>query len=111
MNNVQVQVQFNRAMSAFVVAVETARNATIETLLALGIGDRTTAAPLVKGWAKDAGMTERTAYRWLAKLFPNEGGQRGPKRGSGRVDEVAALVKKFQKLTAAQKRRFLREVR
>ncbi len=90
-------------------------------LLALGIGDRATAAPLAMEWAaqkyrakivqgqrgamlpRDSAASQ--AYkRVLAACFPKADMPKTAKRG--KTDPVEALLAKFKALTPAQKRAF-----
>jgi len=94
-----------------------------ERLLALGVGDRATAKPLVLEWAlkkhptpmkqglqgltfvKRDTATERTMNRVLALCFPRVDAPK-PKTNN-KSDPVELLLKKYKALTSAQKRRFM----
>jgi hypothetical protein len=98
-----------------------------ERLLALGIGSRADARPLAMEWAskkygvaiKDGqrGLTfvkrdtdaERAMNRVLQVCFPSADLKSG-KRTANKVDAVDALLKKYQALTASEKRRFLKSI-
>ena len=101
-----------------------------EKLLALGIGSRTDARPLAMEWASkkysvaikegQRGMTfvkrdtdaERAMNRVLQVCFPSADIAK-PVSGKptvNKVDEVAKLLKKYQALSAVEKRRFLKSI-
>ena len=114
--------------SAFAV-FNKADNSSVEflsQLLPLGIASRTDAKPLVIEWASKKynckpyagqrgmtfkqGSTARMAMnRVLDRIFGGETKPTEPK-ASNKVDPVKALVTRFGKLTAAEKRRFLASV-
>jgi hypothetical protein len=99
-----------------------------ERLLELGIASRTDAKPLAMEWASkkyDAqikegqrGMTfvkrdtaaERAMNRVLGVCFPSADMPKSGKAVANKVDDVAKLLKKFNELTGAQKRRFLASI-
>ena len=96
-----------------------------EKLLPLGIADKATARPFVVYFVAEATETmayagqrgatfgygtneERRVTRILSKMFDDTA---APKpAGNNNADPVKALVKKFEGLTAAQKRRFLASI-
>lgn len=101
-----------------------------EKLLALGIGSRTDARPLAMEWASEKydaklkngqrGVTfvkrdtdaERAMNRVLQVCFPSADIAK-PVSGKptvNKVDEVAKLLKKYQALSAVEKRRFLKSI-
>ena len=97
-----------------------------ERLLALGIGSRADARPLAMEWAaKKHGVAikqgqrgdtlprdsaaERAMNRVLQVCFPSADLKSG-KRTANKVDAVDALLKKYQALTASEKRRFLKSI-
>jgi len=109
---------FNKADNVSVVL--------LSDLLPLGIASRTDAKPLVIEWASKKynckpyegqrgttfkqGSTARMAMnRVLDRIFGGETAPSKPK-ASNKVDPVKALVTRFSKLTAAEKRRFLASV-
>jgi hypothetical protein len=109
---------FNKADNVSVVL--------LSDLLPLGIASRTDAKPLVIEWASKKynckpyegqrgttfkqGSTARMAMnRVLNRIFGDETAPSKPK-ASNKVDPVKALVTRFSKLTAAEKRRFLASV-
>jgi hypothetical protein len=109
---------FNKADNVSVVL--------LSDLLPLGIASRTDAKPLVIEWASKKynckpyagqrgmtfkqGSTARMAMnRVLDRIFGGETKPTAPK-ASNKVDPVKALVTRFGKLTAAEKRRFLASV-
>ena len=99
-----------------------------ERLLALGIASRADARPLAMEWAskkygvaiKDGqrGMTfvkrdtdaERAMNRVLQVCFPSADLKKSGKRTANKVDAVDALLKKYQALSASEKRRFLKSI-
>jgi hypothetical protein len=101
-----------------------------EQLLALGIGSRADAKPLAIEWASkkyDAklkegqrGVTfvkrntdaEKAMNRVLQVCFPSADIAKpvSAKPSANKVDEVAKLLKKYQALTAVEKRRFLKSI-
>jgi hypothetical protein len=101
-----------------------------EQLLALGIGSRTDAKPLAIEWASkkynaqikegQRGMTfvkrntdaERAMNRVLQVCFPSADIAKpvSAKPSANKVDEVAKLLKKYQALSAVEKRRFLKSI-
>jgi len=98
----------------------------LSELLPLGIASRADAKPLVIEWAEakykckaykgqrgmtfPQGSTARMAMnRVLERIFGGETKPTAPK-ASNKVDPVKALVTRFGKLTAAEKRRFLASV-
>ena len=93
-----------------------------ERALALGLGDRTTARPYVVQWVSDVsgvkpvegqrGLTFaqnsaelQRVTRILGALFPSADQPSEPAR-SNKQDPVASLFKRYEKLDAAQRRRF-----
>jgi hypothetical protein len=101
-----------------------------EQLLALGIGSRSDARPLAMEWASkkykvaikegQRGMTfvkrdtdaEKAMNRVLQVCFPSADTAK-PVSGKptvNKVDEVAKLLKKYQALSAVEKRRFLKSI-
>jgi hypothetical protein len=101
-----------------------------ERLLALGIASRKEAKPLCMEWASakhdneptrmgNQGLTfkrrgtaaERAMNRVLSVCYPKADAPKPAKpKTSKKTDPVAKLVKSYQGLTAAQKRRFLASV-
>ena len=101
-----------------------------EKLLALGIGSRTDARPLAMEWASEKyeaklkngqrGVTfvkrdtdaERAMNRVLQVCFPSADIAKpvSAKPTVNKVDEVAKLLKKYQALSAVEKRRFLKSI-
>ena len=99
-----------------------------ERLLALGIGSRGDARPLAMEWAskkygvalKDGqrGLTfakrdtdaERAMNRVLQVCFPSADLKSSAKRTANKVDPVESLLKKFNALTAGERRRFLKSI-
>ena len=96
-----------------------------ERLMALGIGDRTTAKPLAMEWAakkygaelkasQKGGMTfaerntdaERAMYRVLSVCFPAVDCPKASAAGRASVDPVAKLLAAYAKLSAGEKRAF-----
>ncbi len=94
-----------------------------ERLLALGIGSRADARPLAMEWAaKKHGVAikqgqrgatlprdsaaERAMNRVLQVCFPSADIAKSAKRTADKSDAVALLFKKWQALSAAEKRRF-----
>jgi len=97
-----------------------------ERLLALGIGSRADARPLAMEWAaKKHGVAikqgqrgatlprdsaaERAMNRVLQVCFPSAD-LKSAKRTANKVDPVESLLKKYQALTASEKRRFLKSI-
>ena len=101
-----------------------------ERLLAEGIGSRADAKPLAIEWASEKyeaklkngqrGVTfvkrntdaERAMNRVLQVCFPSADITKpvSAKPSANKVDEVAKLLKKYQALTAVEKRRFLKSI-
>ena len=99
-----------------------------ERLLALGIGSRADARPLAMEWASkkygvaikegQRGMTfvkrdtdaERAMNRVLQVCFPSADKPKSGKATANKVDAVEALLKKYQALSASEKRRFLKSI-
>ena len=99
-----------------------------ERLLAEGIGSRADAKPLAIEWASEKyeaklkdgqrGVTfvkrntdaERAMNRVLQVCFPSADLKKSGKPSANKVDEVAKLLKKYQALTAVEKRRFLKSI-
>ena len=101
-----------------------------ERLLAEGIGSRADAKPLAIEWASEKyeaklkngqrGVTfvkrntdaERAMNRVLQVCFPSADIAKpvSAKPSANKVDEVAKLLKKYQALTAVEKRRFLKSI-
>ncbi len=101
-----------------------------ERLLAEGIGSRADAKPLAIEWASEKyeaklkdgqrGVTfvkrntdaERAMNRVLQVCFPSADIAKpvSGKPSANKVDEVAKLLKKYQALTAVEKRRFLKSI-
>lgn len=100
-----------------------------ERLLALGVGDRATARPLAMEWAAvkyDAKITqgqrgamlprnsaaEQAVKRVLAILFPNadKPKAKAKRAANNKTDAVAKLLKSYNALTGAEKRRFLASI-
>ena len=94
-----------------------------ERLLALGIGSRADARPLAMEWAaKKHGVAikqgqrgatlprdsaaERAMNRVLQVCFPSADLVKSRKATANKVDAVEALFKKWQALSASEKRRF-----
>jgi hypothetical protein len=100
-----------------------------DRLLTLGIGDRATARPLAVEWAaakykakiikgqrgdtlpRDS-AAERAANRVLSVIFPSVDMPKAKpsKATANKVDPVKAMVTRYTKLTAAEKRRFLASI-
>ena len=99
-----------------------------ERLLALGIASRSEAKPLCIEWASgkyneptrmgNQGLTfkrrdsaaERAVSRVLGVCYPKADAPKSKSKISKKTDPVTKLVKSYQALTAAQKRRFLASV-
>ena len=99
-----------------------------ERLLELGIASRSEAKPLCIEWAStkhkeptrmgNQGLTfkrrnsaaERAVSRVLGVCYPKADAPKPKPKTSKKTDPVAKLVKSYQGLTAAQKRRFLASV-
>ena len=99
-----------------------------ERLLALGIASRSEAKPLCIEWAAgkyneptrmgNQGLTfkrrdsaaERAVSRVLGVCYPKADAPKSKSKTSKKTDPVAKLIKSYQGLTAAQKRRFLASV-
>ena len=99
-----------------------------ERLLALGIASRSEAKPLCIEWASgkyneptrmgNQGLTfkrrdsaaERAVSRVLGVCYPKADAPKSKSKTSKKTDPVAKLIKSYQGLTAAQKRRFLASV-
>jgi hypothetical protein len=97
-----------------------------DRLLTLGIGDRATARPLAVEWAAAKYKTKaiegqrgltlphgstalQAVQRVLSAIFPSvDMPQTKPSKATAnKVDPVKAMVTRYAKLTAAEKRRFL----
>ncbi len=94
-----------------------------QRLIELGIADRATAKPLAMEWAakkynarieqgqrgdklpRDS-AAERAMNRVLQVCFPSADKPKSTRNTSHKTDEVAALFKKWQALSGAEKRRF-----
>lgn len=99
-----------------------------ERLFELGIASRADARPLAMEWASkkynvsikegQRGMTfvkrdtdaERAMNRVLQVCFPSADKPNSAKRTANKVDPVEALLKKFNALTAGERRRFLKSI-
>lgn len=98
-----------------------------DRLLALGIGDRATAKPLAMEWAANKykakitqgqrgdklptnSAAERAMYRVLDVCFPKADAPKAKPGASKQTDPVAKLLAAYNKLTAAEKRSFLRRI-
>ena len=99
-----------------------------ERLLELGIASRKEAKPLCMEWASgkykeptrmgNQGLTfkrrdsaaERAVSRVLGVCYPKADAPKSKSKTSKKTDPVAKLIKSYQGLTAAQKRRFLASV-
>ena len=99
-----------------------------EKLLEQGIASRAEATPFAMEWASEKyeaklkegqrGMTfvkrntdaERAMNRVLQVCFPSADLKKSGKPSANKVDEVAKLLKKYQALTAVEKRRFLKSI-
>ena len=99
-----------------------------EQLLALGIGSRADARPLAMEWASkkysvalkegQRGTTfvkvdtdaERAMNRVLQVCFPSADKPKSRKATANKVDAVDAVLKKYQALSASEKRRFLKSI-
>jgi hypothetical protein len=102
-----------------------------EKLMALGIASRAEAKPFAMDWASknhndepikmgQRGMTfvkrdtnaERAMNRVLEVCYPKADAPKPKtaKPSANKVDEVAKLLKKYQALTAVEKRRFLKSI-
>jgi len=99
-----------------------------EQLLALGIGSRADARPLAMEWASkkynvaikegQRGMTfvkrdtdaEKAMNRVLQVCYPSADKPKSGKQTANKVDAVDAVLKKYQALTASEKRRFLKSI-
>ena len=99
-------------------------------LMELGIASRAEAKPFAMEWAAkkhnetikmgQRGMTfvkrdtnaERAMNRVLEVCYPKADAPKPktPKATANKVDEVAKLLKKYQALTAVEKRRFLKSI-
>lgn len=94
-----------------------------QRLIELGIGDRATAKPLAMEWAAQKyrvaieqgqrgaklprdSAAERAVSRVLQVCFPSADKPKSTRNVSHKTDEVAALFKKWQALSGAEKRRF-----
>jgi len=121
-NRVAVYAVFNQADKLSVSFAE--------QLLALGIGSRSDARPLAMEWASkkynvalkegQRGTTfvkvdtdaERAMNRVLQVCFPSADKPKAKtgKATANKVDAVDALLKKYQALSASEKRRFLKAI-
>lgn len=98
-----------------------------ERLFALGVGDRATAKPLAMEWAANKykakitqgqrgdklptnSAAERAMYRVLDVCFPKADAPKAKPATSKQADPVAKLLAAYNKLTAAEKRAFLRRI-
>jgi hypothetical protein len=99
-----------------------------DRLLTLGIGSRTDAKPLAMEWASkkynaqikegQRGMTfvkrdtaaERAMNRVLGVCFPSADKPKSGKAVANKTDAVEAVLKKYQALSASEKRRFLKSI-
>jgi len=99
-----------------------------EQLLELGIASRADARPLAMEWASkkysvaikegQRGLTfvkrdtdaERAMNRVLQVCFPSADKPKSGKAIANKVDAVDALLKKYQALSASEKRRFLKSI-
>ena len=99
-----------------------------DRLLTLGIASRADARPLAMDWASkkygvaikegQRGMTfvkrdtdaERAMNRVLQVCFPSADKPKTPKATANKTDAVDALLKKYQALSASEKRRFLKSI-
>ncbi len=99
----------------------------LEKLLPLGICDKATARPFVVYYVAEKTKTmpyegqrgitfgygtneERQVTRILSKMFDDTAAPKPKAKSSNKTDKVAALVKKYGELTAAEKRRFLANI-
>ena len=99
-----------------------------DRLLALGVGDRATARPLAMEWAAkkhgetikqgQRGLTfakrdsaaERAMNRVLQLCFPSADKPTPKAKANNKTDAVAKLLKSYNALTGAEKRRFLASI-
>ncbi len=97
-------------------------------LMELGIASRSDARPLAMEWASkkynvaikegQRGMTfvkrdsdaEKAMNRVLQVCYPSADKPKSGKQTANKVDAVDAVLKKYQALTASEKRRFLKSI-